>query len=66
LKYASVHVVIKRNKRSKGFGFAEFAKQEDQVAALNKLNKFVADGRELITKIAFAEEPKKEAVEQKK
>jgi len=59
LKYQSVHVVVKRNKRSKGFGFAEFAKQEDQVAALNKLNKFVADGRELITKIAFAEEAKK-------
>jgi RNA recognition motif-containing protein len=51
----SAHVVVKRNGRSKGFGFVEFDQQADQVKALNALNNKPVDGRDLIVKIALAD-----------
>jgi len=44
--------------RSKGFGFVEFANEDDQKAALNASEKLQASGRDLIVKIALQEEKK--------
>lgn len=49
------HVVKKRNTRSKGFGFVEFEKEEDQTKALAATDKKVVEERELIVKIALTE-----------
>jgi len=57
LKFKSVHVVQKRNGRSKGFGFAEFDVEADQQKALDVLNKKEVEGRELIVKVALTESP---------
>jgi len=57
LKFKSVHVVQKRNGRSKGFGFAEFDIEADQQKALAVLNKKEVEGRELIVKVALTESP---------
>jgi len=51
------HVVLNRNNRSKGFGFVEFANQEDQQAAVNAEKKSV-DNRELIVKVALTSDLK--------
>jgi RNA recognition motif-containing protein len=56
LKFKSAHVVQKRNGRSKGFGFAEFDGQEDQVKALETLNAKKVEERELIVKVALTEQ----------
>ncbi len=56
LKFKSAHVVQKRNGRSKGFGFAEFEGQEDQVKALETLNAKKVEERELIVKVALTEQ----------
>jgi RNA recognition motif-containing protein len=44
-----------RNGRSKGFGFIEFANEEDQRAALAAAEKFIIGERNLIVKIALTE-----------
>jgi RNA recognition motif-containing protein len=49
------HVVKKRNGRSKGFGFVEFANEGDQVKAQAEINGKSVEGRELIVKIALTE-----------
>jgi len=49
------HVVKNRSGRSKGFGFVEFANEEDQKAALTAFEKKNVEGRELIVKIALTE-----------
>jgi len=51
------HVVKKRNDRSKGFGFVEFATEEDQKAALAAFEKFVLHERELNVKVALTSPP---------
>jgi RNA recognition motif-containing protein len=56
LKVKSVHVVQKRNGRSKGFGFAEFDTQDDQQKALQALNNKKVEERELIVKVALTEQ----------
>jgi len=56
LKFKSAHVVQKRNGRSKGFGFAEFDSQDDQVKALETLNAKKVEERELIVKVALTEQ----------
>jgi len=64
----SAHVVVKRNGRSKGFGFVEFKTQDDQNKALNATDKKQVGGRELIVKVALTEqvnEAKAEAAEKK-
>jgi len=48
----AVRVVMRRN-RSKGFGFAEFATEGEQSAALSFIDNKEIDGRTLIAKIAF-------------
>jgi len=52
---ADAHVVIKRNGRSKGFGFVEFKGPEDQQKALHAMDKQLVDGRDLIVKVALTE-----------
>jgi len=52
----SAHVVVKRNGRSKGFGFVEFKTQDDQTKALNATDKKQVGGRELIVKVALTEQ----------
>jgi len=48
-------VVVKRNQRSKGFGFVEFKNAEDQQKALQAMDKKEVAGRALIVKIALTE-----------
>jgi len=55
LNIKSAHVVLKRNNRSKGFGFVEFNNADDQAKALAAVDKKVVDGRELIVKVALTE-----------
>jgi len=56
----SAHVVIKRNGRSKGFGFVEFKTPEDQQKALAAMDKKEVQSRTLIVRVAQQEEKKKE------
>jgi len=49
------HVVLKRNGRSKGFGFVELKSTEDQQKALAAFEKKELGGRELIVKVALAD-----------
>jgi len=49
------HVVVKRNQRSKGFGFVEFKNAEDQQKALQAMDKKEVAGRALIVKVALTE-----------
>jgi len=53
------HVVLNRNGRSKGFGFVEFANEQDQQAAVNAEKKTV-ESRELIVKVALTSDQKPE------
>jgi len=55
LKLKSAHVVVKKNGRSKGYGFVDFDSTEDQQKALAALNKKVVDNRELSVKVALTE-----------
>jgi RNA recognition motif-containing protein len=55
LKVTKAHIVRKRNNRSKGFGFVEFANANDQQEALAKMDKFSVEGRELIVKVALTD-----------
>jgi len=57
--YKSAHVVKnQRSGRSKGFGFVEFENEQDQLKALSAVNNKVVDERELVVKIALAEQQK--------
>jgi len=59
LAYKSAHVVKnQRSGRSKGFGFVEFENEQDQLKALTAINKKVVDERELVVKVALAEQQK--------
>eukprot|EP01137_Pigoraptor_chileana_P008430 Opistho-2@55254 len=49
----TAHVVLKRNNRSKGFGFVEFETAEEQHRALAAVDKKSVEGRELAVKIAL-------------
>jgi len=49
------HVVVKRNNRSKGFGFVEFKDSTDQTKALQAMDKKEMSGRALIVKVALTE-----------
>lgn len=55
LAFKQAHVVKKYNGRSKGYGFIEFNAEEDQLKALEALNKKEVETRELSVKIAFTE-----------
>lgn len=56
LAFKSAHVVVnQRSGRSKGFGFAEFENEADQLKSLNAINKKEVDGRELVVKVALTE-----------
>jgi RNA recognition motif-containing protein len=54
---------MKRNGRSKGFGFVEFNNEDDQKAALAKLDNHEVEGRNLIVKVALTENPSSHASE---
>eukprot|EP01101_Sappina_pedata_P010011 TRINITY_DN61_c0_g1_i1.p1 TRINITY_DN61_c0_g1~~TRINITY_DN61_c0_g1_i1.p1 ORF type:complete len:312 (+),score=165.00 TRINITY_DN61_c0_g1_i1:132-1067(+) len=47
------HVVMNRNGRSKGFGFVEYATEEQQQSALKATTELVSEGRPLAVKIAL-------------
>jgi RNA recognition motif-containing protein len=54
--FKSAYVVRnQRNGRSKGFGFAEFDNQTEQIKALETINKKIVNERELVVKIALTE-----------
>jgi len=55
LKSTHAYVVRARNGRSKGFGFVEFANQDDQKAALVAAEKFSLGDRNLIVKVSLTE-----------
>jgi len=55
LSLKSAHVVMKRNGRSKGFGFVEFNNEEDQRAGLQQVDQFDIEGRKVIVKVALTE-----------
>lgn len=52
----SAHVVIKRNGRSKGFGFVELENEDAQVKARDAIDQKVVSERPLIVKIALTED----------
>jgi RNA recognition motif-containing protein len=52
----SAHVVVKRNGRSKGFGFVELDSEEAQLKARDAIDKQKVDSRELIVKVALTED----------
>jgi RNA recognition motif-containing protein len=56
----SAHVVIKRNGRSKGFGFVEFKTSDEQQRALAAMDKKEVQGRALIVRVAQQVEEHKE------
>jgi len=56
-KASKAYVAKNFNGRSKGFGFIEFASEEDQKAALAVSDKLQAQGRDLIVKVAMTPEP---------
>jgi len=58
LKYKKAHVVVKRNQKSKGFGFVEFDNQEEQKKALDALTGKKIEDRELAPKVALVSDPK--------
>jgi len=62
-KATKAYVAKNYSGRSKGFGFVEFANEEDQKAALAASDKLQASGRDLIVKIALTEEKKLAAAE---
>jgi RNA recognition motif-containing protein len=51
---ALARVVLRRDDRSKGYGFVEFNDQDTQVAAQQALDGHEIDGRAIIVKIAYA------------
>lgn len=55
-KASKAYVAKNFNGRSKGFGFIEFANEDDQKAALNASEKLQAQGRDLIVKVAMTPE----------
>jgi len=55
-KATKAYVAKNYNNRSKGFGFIEFANEEDQKAALNASENLQVQKRDLIVKIALTEE----------
>jgi len=57
---SGAHVVIKRNGRSKGFGFVEFKTADEQQKALAAMDKKEVQGRALIVRVAQQEEKKEE------
>jgi len=57
---SGAHVVIKRNGRSKGFGFVEFKSADDQQKALAAMDKKEVQSRPLIVRVAQQMEEKKE------
>eukprot|EP01103_Thecamoeba_quadrilineata_P007989 TRINITY_DN17795_c0_g1_i1.p1 TRINITY_DN17795_c0_g1~~TRINITY_DN17795_c0_g1_i1.p1 ORF type:complete len:292 (+),score=78.61 TRINITY_DN17795_c0_g1_i1:119-994(+) len=61
-KASKAYVAKNYNGRSKGFGFIEFANEDDQKAALASSEKLLAQGRELIVKIALTESKKPENI----
>jgi len=61
-KATKAYVAKNYNGRSKGFGFIEFANEDDQKAALNTSEKLQAQGRDLIVKIALTEGEKRPEV----
>jgi RNA recognition motif-containing protein len=64
LTFKAAHVVIKKNGRSKGFGFIEFENEIDQQKALNALNDKEVEGRALVVKVALTESPRQEGGKQ--
>lgn len=54
LNVVKAYVARKRNDRSKGFGFVEFANEQDQQAALAKTNDLDVEGRKLSVKVALS------------
>lgn len=63
LNIKSAHVVRKSNNnaKSKGFGFVDFNTEEEQIKALEQINKKMVGERELSVKIALAEPVRAEA-----
>jgi len=63
LNIKSAHVVRKSNNnaKSKGFGFVEFNSEEEQLKALEQVNKKTVGERELSVKVALAEPVRAEA-----
>jgi len=55
LKAKDQHVILRRNGRSKGYGFVEFGSESDQLAALKATDGKEVEGRPLIVKAANAE-----------
>jgi RNA recognition motif-containing protein len=56
-KVKNAYVAVRRNGRSKGFGFVDFGSSEDQQKAL-KLNGHEVDGRPLTIQVANKVEAK--------
>jgi len=54
---ASAHVVTRKNGKSKGFGFVEFATKEHQEAGLKAVDGSDVEGRKLNVKVALKAPP---------
>lgn len=52
-RVTKAHVVVMRNGKSKGFGFVEFANEDEQLKALDDMGNATVDNRPLSVKIAL-------------
>lgn len=59
-RVTKAHVVVMRNGKSKGFGFVEFANEDEQLRALRDMGNATVDNRPLSIKIAL--EPQDSAI----
>jgi len=59
LSLNKAYVVVKRNGRSKGFGFAEFKDKTTQASAINKVNGSELNGRPLSVRAAYKQDESK-------
>lgn len=64
VSFSAAHVVVKKNGRSKGFGFIQFENEGDQQKALGYLNNKEVEGRALVVKVALTESPRQEGGKQ--
>lgn len=61
----TAYVAVRRNGKSKGFGFVNLAQHKDQEAAVKKVDQKEIDGRKLTAKIAFNDDRRNEKGELK-
>lgn len=63
--FVSAHVARMKHGKSKGYGFVEFANEQDQLKTLESVKDVVLEGRSIYLKVALSEQKKQEESEVK-